>query len=63
MAFNSKRDAIDSMKQVALDEKTALHKHPDDFELYQIAEYNPREMALQKFEQPQKIISVSELLQ
>ncbi len=62
MAFQSQRDALDGLRQVALDEKTALAKHPEDFELYQLADYNPRTMEMETFDPPIKIASVKEIL-
>ncbi len=63
MAFTSKRDALDGLKQVATDENTALAKHPDDFELYKIANYNPRSMSMELVEPPELIATVTEILQ
>jgi len=63
MAFQTTRDAIDGLKQVADDKETALAKHPEDFELYKLGEYNPREMKFEIFDSPELVITVSEIIQ
>lgn len=62
MPFASQRDAVDGLREVVNDEKTALHKHPEDFALYQLGEYNPRDMKMEIFDPPKIIIEVSQLL-
>ena len=63
MAFQTERDALDGLKNVASDPSTALNKHPEDFELFQLGEYNPRSMKFEIYDDPKSIISVSDLIQ
>ena len=62
MPFSTQRDAIDGLRSVANDEKTSINKHPEDFELYELGSYNPREMKFDLFDQPKLVIPVTELL-
>jgi hypothetical protein len=43
LGFNSIRDAKEALRDLANDEKTTIGKHPSDFRLIQIGEYDPRE--------------------
>jgi hypothetical protein len=63
MPFLTDRDAVDGLKEVCLDKNTAMNKHPEDFTLYRLGSYNPREMSFDMHEQPEIVITVSEILQ
>ena len=57
------RDAVDGFKALVNDNKTSIGKHPEDFELYHLGEYNPRLMAFSLNNDPKFIISAQELKQ
>lgn len=57
------RDAIDGFKALVNDEGTSIGKHPQDFELYHLGEYDPRSMAFSLNDDPKFIIGASELKQ
>lgn len=61
MATN--RDAIDGLRQLANDDKTLIGKHPDDFILYYLGEYDERQMQFNIEDDPELIIGANELLQ
>lgn len=44
IVFPTDRDALDSFSQLANDEQTVINKHPKDFELWSLGEYDEREM-------------------
>ena len=60
-SFQTNRDAIDGLRQVANDESTSIGKHPADFELYLLGEYDPREMMFD-LQKPELIIGAAELV-
>lgn len=55
------RDAIEGLRQVVNDGKTTIAKHPEDFDLYNLGEYNPRTMDFVINSKPEFIISATEL--
>lgn len=61
-SFQTDRDAVDGFRQVANDKNTSIGKHPDDFALYALGEYDPRTMSFDITE-PKLIIGANELLQ
>lgn len=61
-SFSNDRDAVDGLRQVAKDEKTSIGKHPEDFDLYFLGDYDPREMKIIPLDQPKLIIGAAELL-
>lgn len=58
--MQTNRDAIEGLRQVVQDENTTISKHPDDFDLYYLGEYDEREMQF-IISSPEKVISASEL--
>lgn len=61
IVFPTDRDAIDSFRQLVNDETTVINKHPDDFSLWKLGEYNEREMQFIE-NKPSKIVLASDLL-
>lgn len=57
------RDAITGLRDVVNDKNTTIHKHPEDFELYRLGEYDPRSMKFSLIDNPELVIAASELLQ
>ena len=62
--MTTEREAIDGLRTVVNSEETKEHpasKHPGDFILYHLGEYNPREMTYDILDEPKKLISAEEL--
>jgi hypothetical protein len=59
--FQTDRDAIDGFRELVNDDKTVLNKHPDDFSLWMVGEYDEREMRFIGGD-PSKIVNASDLL-
>ena len=57
------RDAVEGFKQVVNDEKTTICRHPEDFDLYYLGDYDPRSMDFSLIDTPKFLISASELKQ
>lgn len=57
MAFAAIPAAIRSFSDLALDPQTMIHKHPEDFELLQIAEIDERSGQLRVVEPPVLLLS------
>lgn len=62
MPFTTQRDAIDALDQVAADKSTSIYKHAEDFDLYELGEYNPRTMKFELMDVPKHIINVASLI-
>lgn len=56
------RDAIEGLKQVANDDKTNIGKYPQDFELYRLGNYNPRNMSFDISENANLLTRADELV-
>lgn len=57
----TQRDAIQALRDVVNDPNTTIHKHAEDFVLYELCEYDEREMKFGLCD-PKLIISANELL-
>lgn len=57
------RDAIEGLKQVANDAQTNIGKYPQDFELYCLGSYNPRDMHFDVSKDADLLIRADELVE
>lgn len=62
MPFTTERDARDGLAQVVNDPQTSIAKHPDDFDLFHLGDYNPREMSFDLHDKPLLICNAKQLL-
>jgi hypothetical protein len=62
-SFQTDRDAIEGLRAVANDENSTIGKHPEDFELYHLGEYDMRSMEFDLLDKPILVIGAKELLQ
>lgn len=56
----TRRDAIDGLRQVVNDPSSIISKHPEDFQLYYLGEYNERSLEIDTWS-PEFVISAKEL--
>lgn len=61
-AFPTVRDAKEALRDLASDEKTSIGRHPHDFRLVCIGDYDPREGVLIPAHQAENICWANELL-
>jgi hypothetical protein len=64
--MTTEREAIDGLRTVVNSEEmkeSPIHKHPKDFALYYLGEYNDREMKMELLDSPKKIIEAEKLIQ
>lgn len=58
--MQTKRDAIEAIRQLVNDPTTTIGKHPEDFELHYLGEYDEREMVALNWT-PEFVINAKEL--
>jgi hypothetical protein len=56
------RDAKEAIRDIANDKQTTIGKHPHDFQLVLIGEYNPREGLVEQYDKPENVCWANELL-
>jgi hypothetical protein len=59
----TERDAKEALRDLASDKSTTIGKHPHDFQLVLIGEYNPREGVAKQYAEQINLCYANELLE